>query len=113
MSHGQLSGMLVIERDIGNALNMVVAGYGHHGNRDRVLDQRVKGNDSLRAAAYQHPHVFIHQFLLMPVMGGEIKVSCPEKLVPDAAHDLGMIAVAKLGHQNANSMSPTIAQRTR
>src|SRR6478735_11401997 len=86
------------------------------GNRDGrhrivMLDGGIDEDQPLSAATHQQARILLHQFGLMPMMRGEVKVALLNQLIADAAQDLGMIALAELGHENADGMSPPVAQR--
>ena len=67
---------------------------GDHRDRDGVFQQSIDRDDSLSATPNEHPCVFLHQIFLVTMVGREIEVSGFDKLIPDAAHHLGVIAVA-------------------
>ena len=49
----------------------------------------------------------------MAMMGREIEISSLDQVVPNAAHNLGVITVSEFGNQDADRERAAIAERTR
>ncbi len=70
----------------------------------RLFEMGVDGEDAVDAARAQQVRIGGDELLLVPVMDGEIEVALAHQQVADAAEDLGVVAFAEFGQQNADGL---------
>src|ERR1700739_4805936 len=112
MHKRQFRGAVVIEGNVGDALDAAMTGNGDDGNRNRMIEERINGDDALGAAADEHPGVFLDQFRLMAMVRGEVEVSCLDEIVADSAHYLRVVSIAQFRYEDADCLRLAAAKRT-
>src|SRR5580704_17094701 len=78
-----------------------------------MFQRSIYSNQCFCSSAEEHAAVFFHQERPAPVMRGEIKVSRLHEMIADAVHDLVVISLAQVRHQDAHRQRTAVAQGTR
>src|SRR5215471_9317439 len=92
----------MIEDDVDDALDIVVAGDGDDGDGEVEMPGRVDGNQSVDGALEEHAGIFVDEVGAMAMAGDEVEVAFLKEVVFDAAHDGGGVSVADLGDDDAD-----------
>src|ERR1700739_1694232 len=109
MAESEFRGKAMIEQNIGDAADGLVARHRYDRNRVRVLDGGIHTNKRLGAAVDQHLTIFLDEIAAMAVMRSKVKIAGLDEVIPDAAHYLGVITVTEFGDQDADGESTAVA----
>src|SRR5215469_18901134 len=101
---------LMIHNDVGDICNMVMSRYGHDGNRELVIPNRVDGNDSVHPPIEKGFGIFLDAVGTVAVTGYEEKVPFFDQTIfYPAEHGRG-VPFADLGNNHANGKTAPGAQ---
>ena len=106
-------GVVVIEDDVGDVGDVLMAGDGNGRNIVLLVKGGVNGNDALDAAREKQLGIRAHEFVVMAVDDGE-----KEKIVLaeegfDTADDSGAVDIADFLGDDAHGVAALDAERTR
>ena len=104
VAEGEAGGVLVVEDDVGDVGQGGVAGDEHGGQRERVGEVGVDGEDAVDAARAEELGIGLDEVGLVAVVDGEVEVALLHEEVADAAEDLGVVAFAELGEEDADGL---------
>src|ERR1700748_919425 len=93
----------MIEHHICNALDVTMACDCDDRYGKRMFEGRVNTDQSLSALGDQLCAVLFDQIGAMAMVRCEIEIACVYQVIAYTGHDGGMVSVAKLGHENAES----------
>ncbi len=103
----------VVQNDVGDALHLIVARYGHDRHRQRKCPRGIDGDQTINGSFQKKSGIFIDQVGAMAVANHKVKVSLLQKMVFHAAHDRGRVAIADFRDNNSDGKAALRAQRTR
>ena len=90
-----------------------MAGHGHGGQLQAVLQHRVDQDEAFHRALHQHPRIFFDQVRFAAMTRREVKIALLNERLLHSGQHLGTVAVAQLRHQHANRKRLLLAQRAR
>lgn len=96
----------MIDYDIGDVGDLVMARYGHDGYREFMLPYGVDGDDSIHPPIEKGFGILLDEIRTMAMTGYKEKVSFFEQTVFYSAEDGGGVAFADLGHNDADGKTP-------
>lgn len=100
----------MVENDVGNALDFVVAGDGDHRHREVEVPGSVNGDESVHGAFEEHARIFIDEIGTVAMTGDEVEIALLQEVVLDSAHDRGGVPVADFGDDDPNGEAALRAQ---
>src|SRR5215212_4811491 len=103
----------MIEHDVRQSLNIVMAGYRRDRQWQQVAAWSVNGDDAVNATIQKQLRVFVQQVRLMTMAGDDIKIARLQQLLFDSAHDFGSVAAADFRHQHSERMAAPRAKAAR
>jgi len=106
-----LGGTTVIEYDIGDSIDVVVARDGNDRDGKIEVPWRVDGDQTIDGALKKHAGILVDEIGAMAMAGDEVEVAFLQKIIFDAAHDRGGIAVADLGDDDSDGEAALCAKR--
>src|SRR5260370_17881049 len=111
MRQGKLGGESMVEHNVCDTGNKPMAGDSSNGDRKRVFQGSIDGNEGFRAPAKEHLTVVFNQILAMSVLRSEIKISCVHQVIPNSAQNLTVIAITQFGDQNSYGLCAARTKR--
>ena len=106
-------GVMVIEDDVGNVGDVLMAGDGNGRNRVLLVNGGVNGNDAFDAAGEKQLGIRAHEFVVMAVGDGEKKEIVLAEEGFDAADDRCAVSIADFLGDDADGVAALDAERTR
>ncbi len=100
---GKAGGEYMIEDDVGDVGQVCVAGDEDGGEGEWVDELGIDGEDAVDAAGLEECGVLLDEGLLVAVVNGEVEVAFLHEEVADAGEDLGVIAFAEDGEEDADA----------
>ena len=107
-----LSGSLVVEDNVGDAIDVVVTRDGDYGNGKIEVPWSVGGNEAIDGTLEEHAGIFVDKIRAVAMASNEIKVTFLQEIIFDAAHDRGRVTIADLGYDDTNGKAALRAQGT-
>src|SRR3954453_18067512 len=109
----QFSSTLLVEDHIGDSLDFAMTGNHDHRQAEALLENGVDDDKTFDRSLHQQARVFLDEIGLAAMAGGQIEVALLDEELLDPCQNLGGIAVAELGNQNADGKGLPLAQGAR
>ena len=106
----KLGSALMIKHNVDDAFDLVMSRDGYDRNRQIMMPGRVHSDKPVHGSIQKHPGIFIDKVGPVAMTGDEIKVSFPEKMILDAAHDHCGISITHFRDDHADSEAALSAQ---
>jgi len=104
MPEGEFGGAMVIEDDVGDAMELGVAGDRDGGCRRGAFEVGVDCEDAVDAARLEELGVFGDEVFSVAMVCGEEEVALLHEDVCGSAEHLGVVAFAEFGEEDADSL---------
>jgi hypothetical protein len=95
---------VLIEHDVGDAGGRAVRGDADDGDRDVEGELRVDEEEAVDAAAHEELLILVFEIGLAEMADGEVEEAFLEKMLFDAEHDSGEVALAEFGSDDADGV---------
>ena len=108
---GEQRGEIVVEDDVGVALDAGVAGDGDDGGIDLLIERGVDEEVAVDRALGEQARVLVEEVGFALVADDEVQVSGLHEVLFDAVHEHGEVAFAELGDHDADGEGLSGAER--
>ena len=105
--------VFVIENDVGNAFQFLVAGNRHGWQHGRFLNRGIDGDDALYSAFGQQLRISAQQRLIVTMDDSEEKVIATAQVLLDSANYGRTVGIANLLGDDPNRIGPLVAESAR
>src|ERR1700729_1814505 len=95
MAKRQLRRPMIVEHDVGDAIQTLMTGNGHNRQRKLADEVGIDRNQALRTTAHEHAWILLDKIAAMAMVGDEVEILFLEQAVPDAVRHFCMIANRK------------------
>ena len=106
-------GVVVIEDDVGDVGDVLMAGDGNGRNSVLLVNRGVNGNDAFDAAGEKQLEIRAHEFVVMVVGDGEEEEIVLAEEGFDTADDCCAVGIADFLGDHADGVAALDAERTR
>jgi hypothetical protein len=108
----QQSGPVVVQHDVGVALDLLVSGDGDDGRAHLLVQRGIDEQEAVHGALGEQAGVLVDEVLLALVADDIMKVAGLEEVLFNAVHQHGEVAFAELRHDHADRKGLAGAQGT-
>ena len=98
----QQGGPVVVQHDVGVALDLLVSGDGDDGGAHLFVQRGIHEQKAVHGALGEQAWVLVDEVLLALVADDKMKVAGLEKVLFNAVHQHGEVAFAELRHDHAD-----------
>src|SRR5258708_38758035 len=102
----------MVEGNVGDSLQLFVAGYGNRRQRRRLLYGRIHGDDSLDSPLRQQLRVSTQQYGVVPVHHRQEEIIALPQILLNTADDRRTVVVANLFRNHSDRVSALVAPST-
>ena len=113
MIEGQARGAAVIQRNICDARQMLVARNRDDGHGNSCLVERVYKNETFDGALLQQTRILLDQIAAVAVADDKIKIAFLKKVVLNARENKSCVAFADFGYDHSNRKAALLTQHPR
>ena len=111
VAKGKLGGAVMIEDDVGDSGECGVTGDRDCGSGNRSLELGVDCEDAVDAACLEKTGILGDEVFSVAVVRGKEEVALLHEKVGGSAKDLGVIAFAEFGKEDADGLRPEALER--
>ena len=109
---GEEGGAVVVQHDVGVALDFFVAGDGDDGGGDFFVEGGVDEEEAVDGALGEEAGVLVDEVGLALVGDDEVEVAGLEEVLFDAVHEHGEVALGEFGDDDADGVGVASAEGT-